>query len=469
MSKKRNTFFLIAILFALTSLNKTNAQDDAGKDIYIYEYREPYFEIPVYIDTVFAGQDFTFTPEAENTRCYYFNYGPYQCHFFARPEKEYIIKLPDISNTDNNWKKDPYFKLLPLHAKVSVRNVKNENSDLNKAIREFEEEYQPFLSKQTLRYFQPEYARAQLDSFISINYQTYRARDSETEYFFQYKRYKKAILLYHLKKQNLDTLITKYLANDPVQFEIPSYRTFFSLVLGNYFEYLSRKEQFNTIYAEFNKLSFDYLDEYLSQDPLLQNDTIRHLVMLKECYNAFFSDKMAKKRLIEFTDTVYHHSDIEIVRLSAKALKRKFTRLQEGFPAPVFSAITVTNDSLNMNGNYDKLIYLGFCDLQSIKCLQEIEYLKYLGEKHGRFITIIAVLKASDGSQLEKISAEGGENLIVVPWEKNEEIARIFDVRATPVFYLIDKKGKMLRNPAPLPSENFEYILFRILRSRGEV
>ena len=201
----------------------------------------------------------------------------------------------------------------------------------------------------------------------------------------------------------------------------------------------------------------------------MENDTIMQLVLLKECYNAFYEDKMNKTRLINFTDSIYHYSDIQNVGLTAKVIKRKFTYLNEGFPAPTFSAKTAKGDSIFMNGDYDRLVYLSFCDLQSIQCLQEIEYLKYLGKKHGKFIRIIAVLNSSSVGQLKEISDSGGENLTVIPWEENKEVPELFDVRAVPMFFLIDKNGKILRNPAPAPSENFEFILFRILRSRGEV
>ncbi len=468
MSKKLYVFF--SVLFLIASLLSSKAQINNytnPEEILIYEYQEPFFEIPFYTDTLKTGDStFLFSQNTPETRCYYFNYGPLRCHFFAEPGKEYEISLPDLSRIDEGWKKDQYFTLLPHHVEVNISSTGQNGFNLNKGIRQFDAEFDPFLSKQSLRYFKPRYARAKLDSFIRENYTT---DTLESEYLHQYKRYKKAILYYHLKQQNYDTLINNYLSGEAVRFELPPYRIFFSLILDNYFDYLRRKDQFERIYSEFTRLSTNYLREYLNNDPLLKNDTILELVLLKECYNAFYSDRMDKKRLIEFTDSLQQNTEIDIIGVTAKELIKKFTYLRPGFAAPEFSAKDTKGDSIVLSGKHDKLIYIGFCDLNSIQCLQEIEYLKYLSKKHGKFIRILTVLKSPEKSQLQKLSEAANENWSIISWKEHEEIPELFDVKALPVFYLIDKNGEMLRSPAPNPSENFEYKLFEILRSKGLV
>ncbi len=464
---KLTYLFLVIAVFSHPAIAQfTEKEEDSIANI--YEFREPYFDIPVYVDTVDITEDhFIFLHEKDKTACFYFDYGPFRCHFFAEPFLEYKVFLPDITEIDDQWQEDDYFTLLPLHAKTKYKKKVINAFDLNDSIRYFNKEYEPFLSKQTLRYFQPEYARARLDSFLEANY-----KDNGTyanDYYSKYKRYKKAILFYHLKQQNLDSLIRKYLTGEPLHFEIPPYRTLFSLVLGSYFDHLRRKEQFDRIYSEFTRLSVDYLKNYLQKDPLLKNDTILELVLLKECYNAFYSDKIDKNRLISFTDSIHRNTEIDIVKLTSGELKEMFTHLRAGFPAPVFSAQGVNGNSIILNGKYNKLIYLGFCDLQSMQCLQEMEYLKYLAKKHGEYIRIITVLKSASDQELKELSKQTNDNWDIIWWDENQELAELFDVRAVPMFFLIDKDGNMLRNPAPAPSENFEYILFRILRSKGEI
>lgn len=469
MPEKRKILYLCLVLafFSYPSIAQSLEKVDNPR-VFIYEFREPYFEIPVYIDTLVRSENhFYFTHNRDKTGCFYFDYGPYQCHFFAEPGRKYEVTLPDVSWIDDQWKEDSYFTLLPIHVKVKTEINTIKGFELNDSIRNFTKEYDPFLSKQTLRYFQPEYARARLDSFIEANYTS--GQERKNNYLYEYKRYKKAILFYHLKQQNLDSLIYQYLTGEPLRFEIPSYRTFFSLVLGNYFDHLRSKEHFNRIYSEFTRLSIDYMKDYLQKDPLLENDTILELVLLKECYNAFYSDRMNKNSLISFTDSIHRNTEIDIIRLTSGVLKEKFTQLRSGFPAPKFSAETINGDSVILSGTYDKLVYLGFCDLQSIQCLQEIEYLKYLSKKHGQFIRIITILKSPSEEELQQLSRQTNDHWNIISWDDNEKLVELFDVRAVPMFFLIGKNGEILRNPAPAPSENFELILFRILRSKGEI
>jgi hypothetical protein len=361
------------------------------------------------------------------------------------------------------WKNDSYFEPLPYHA--DAQPEQNLEFDLNKAIREFNEEYEPFLSRQTLRYFKPEYAVAQLDSFIEENYN--RDDSLNSEFLFQYKRYKKGILQFHLKQQNKLELIDEYLKGQKARFHNPSYRTFFSLLMDSYFGFLKRTDEFSNIYREFAQLSMPHLQDYLKKDSLLRNDTIRQIIVLKEAYDAFYSEKLSQKKIICFTDSILHNAENKITRRIAEELINKFTHLRPGYPAPQFTVVTASGDTLSLDTTNNKIIYLGFCDLNSIQCLQEVEFIKYLCRKHGKYLQIISFLKP--GSQLAELNRECGDNWLIVPWEGNEDVARLYDIRAYPTFYLIDKGGIMLRSPASNPSENFEYKLFRILRSKGIV
>ncbi|MFW5820626.1 MAG: TlpA family protein disulfide reductase [Bacteroidota bacterium] len=465
--KQKLTYLCLLLMLCSSSFAKYEEKPDST-NVFLYEFREPFFEIPVYFDTVsISGNHFYFTSDREKTACFYFDYGPYQCHFFAVPDEKYKILLPDISKMDEQRKKGSFYTPVPFHVNTKTGPTAITGFDLNDSIRNFNKEYEPFLSKQTLRYFQPEYARTQLDSFLRANY--YEEHGPENTYFSDYKQYKKAILLYHLKQRNLDSLIREYFTAKPVRFEIPPYRTFFALVLGDYFDHLRREEKFNQIYAEFARLSVNPLRDYLQKDPLLKNDTILELVLLKESYNAFYSDRMNKHRLISFTDSIRSDTKIDLIKLSADNLKKLFTHLRPGFAAPVFTAEGIKGDRIVLKGKYDKLIYLGFCDMESMLCLQEVEYLKYLSQKHGEFIRIITILKSSSEQELRELSNFGGNSWQIIPWNKNREIAELFDVRAVPSFFLIGKDGDMLLNPAPSPSENFEITLFRILRGQGDI
>lgn len=466
---KKNKALLIFLQLALCLLSlSTKSQDTKNPTIRLYEFREPFFNIPFNIDTLSIHEgSFSYTENVDLTRCLYFDYGPFQCYFYAEPGREYTVTLPDYSGIDLQWKNNPYFTPFRHHVDVRVKNQNEENvTGLNVAIRDFDREYDPFLTRQALRYYNTEYAKTKLDSFINANYNDIKV--SDPGYFFSYREYKKAILEFHINQHNLDYLIDHYLVDQPVRFEIPSYRIFFSLALGHYFDYLGEKEDFQMIYHQFTKSPPGSLKNYLTRDSVLQNDTILNLVILNECYKAFYSGNFSKKRLISLADTIGTASEIKIINHVSSYLLKKFTYLQPGYGAPSFTARDIRGEEVKVDSGNDKLVYLGFCNLNSTLCLRELEYLKYLHTKHNKFIRIITVIKAGN-KELEALSGQEGTEWGIISWDEWPEIAELYKVRALPAFFLIDRNGTVLRNPAPNPSENFEHELFLILRAKGEI
>jgi hypothetical protein len=240
-------------------------------------------------------------------------------------------------------------------------------------------------------------------------------------------------------------------------------------VLGEYFDYLKRKEPFANVYDEFSKLSVPSLRAYLQDDPLLLNDTIFEAVLLKECYHAFYRKDIREAHLIALIDSLMTSTRIATTMETGKELKRQFTWLRNGYNVPEFIVSDINENEVVMDQSHEKLIFLGFCDLDRIQCLRQLEHLKYLQVKYDKYLTSIIILKYSSQKQLDEFMTNIPVSMQVVSWNEYPFLAKSYEVQALPAFYLIGPDGKMLRNPAPDPSGNFESELFMILRAKGKV
>ncbi|MBE0653535.1 MAG: hypothetical protein IH594_07040 [Bacteroidales bacterium] len=468
MIRFRVLFFIILFLsnaFPAFSIEFSRNTDTSA--IILYEYREAFFNIPFHIDTIYAVSQFNFTQNSGETKCIYFDQGPFQCFFYSESGRSYSIKLPEKYHIDPGWENNPYHQPALVHVPSYNHTEPGKGIDLNHAIRQFDNEFEPFLARLVQSYFSPELAEALLDSFIQMNFTS--AKVSDPEYLSTYKKYKKGSLEFHLNQHNLDTLINNYLIGTPVRFDVPSYRTFFSLVLGEYFDYLKRKESFAKVYSEFSKLSASSLRAYLQADPLLLNDTIFETILLRECYHAFYRKDIREEHLIAFIDSLMISTRIAITKETAKELKRQFTWLRNGYNVPEFIVSDINENEVVMNQSHEKLIFLGFCDLDRIQCLRQLEHLKFLQAKYDKYLNSIIILKYSSQKQLEEFMTNVPLSMQIVAWNDYPFLAKRYEVQALPAFYLVGPEGKMLRNPAPDPSGNFEYELFTILRAKGKV
>lgn len=460
--------FFITVFFAFTiSSFFSQAHKSDNSDIILFEFREGFFDIPFYLDTLKASGYFSYEENSPNTRCLYFTYGPYQCYFYAEPGVRYKVILPDLSAIDTDWKYNPYFQPASFHCKVQREQPDTEVLELNSAIREFEARYEPFLSTQVLRYYNSEFGNIKLDSFISVAFKSIKV--SDPEYFDLYREYRKALLFLHENKNDLKDLIHQYLQGKPHYFNIPSYRMFFSLSLGEYFDYLQRTEGFEDIYSKFRNSDTEEFKSYLKNDVLMRDEIIMDMVILKECYDGWYNEQIQKSKVMQVIDNVKRKTQSDPIKIMANFLIKNFTFLSPGSRAPEIHATDINGDSVKIDSLNNKMIYLGFCDLNSFNCLKEIEYLKYLHSKHSKYIDIISVLKSADPKQLESLLNDEIVKWHIIHWDDWPGIADIYEIKAVPSFLLIDRDGRILQNPARNPSANFEYELFLILRKKGEV
>jgi len=140
-----------------------------------------------------------------------------------------------------------------------------------------------------------------------------------------------------------------------------------------------------------------------------------------------------------------------------------------GNTIPCAKLINADGDSLELSSLRGKYAYIGFCSLESMECMQQFEYLKYFYHKHGKYLDICIVLPESEKEMIASFTDENS-----IPWKfwygvNEKTLFKEFKVQAFPVFYLLDREGKLLMSPAVMPSKGFEQQLFNILKGRGEI
>ncbi len=450
----------------LTTISGTG-KDFAGDSIAFFRYREPLFTIRYPEARAYVASDgsFRFSIATKTTECLYAELGPYLAYFFVEPGKSYELTLPAVSGISGEWKTNPYYrKALYL---LSVTCTGCTGKGLNQAIRDFNLQYEPFHDKQVLRYYSPAYSRAKLDSFIRAN--PVPPDLSDPSYYRRYRSYKLGVLEFTVNAYNTDSLIAGYFLGKKVDFGLPPYAGLFRLVFNDYYQHLSMENRFHGIYRVFGRLSYDSLKAYLHPDVVMQNDTLFETVLLEEIYQSFYAGDFPREKMIAFADTVRSRTKIPVIEDMAGFMIRKFTSLQPGSPAPGFRLRDPDGVSHALSDYRGKYVCLGFCDTQSMGCLKEFEYLKVMAARYKAYLTVVTIIPSGNPEDVKRFMEENQINWTVLLAGDGDDVLREYDVRAFPVFYLIDREGKMVRSPAANPSEGLDQVLFRVMKERGEI
>ncbi len=445
--------------------------DFAGDSVTFFTYREPLFNIryPQAQTRVDENGNFLITIPDTTTKCIHAGFGPYDGYVYIEPGKSYCLHLPGLGGISSTWRLDPSFERIRFHLETEVagRSNKGEPTGLNEAIRAFDNEYYPFRDKQLLRYYSPAYSKARLDSFQKVN--PARRDIDGADFYRRYLDYSIGLLEYAVKAYNTDSLLERYFVNQPVYFGLRPYRDLFNLLYDSYFLHLSKKIQYRDIFSVFTDSSYTALRKYLKRDPALANDTILETVLLKEIYNSYYSGDFARRLMTALTDSVRKNTEISVCRDMAEEAIRRFTRLQPGTPAPSFDLPGTDGKDYSLKDFRGKYVCLGFCNTKSITCLREFEYLRQIAARHSSYLSVVTIIPAADPASVKRFVEQNNIEWPVLITTKPAELYHEYNVKAFPVFYLIDKQGKVIRAPVPNPSEGFEQVLFRVMKQRGDI
>jgi hypothetical protein len=443
-------------------------KDYAGKELEFFIYKEQIFDGNESLSKIQVNTkgEFSVSFFIQETQCVYCHTPLYTAFLFTEPGKSYQVELPPTQSDIEENSTSPFF-LPPLWHMLPHTDLKSESIELNKAIYEFDEQFDPFLDKQIVRYYDPKLSREKLDSFCNANSNIPLLDDNG--YFETYRQYKIASLGFIVNQFSHTDLLEKYIKDKPVRSDIPSWWEFFNLYFDGYFSSLSLNKEFIDLYSFIGKGEYYSLNQLLKKDPALSNDRIREWVILKEIHKAYYENNLPLGTLLTLCDSLSGNSSDQVSISMSNHLKKEAPSLLPGNTPPLATLLNLNGDSLDISSHRGKYSYIGFCSLSNLESLQEFEYLKYFYHKYGEYLDFLIILPESEKDNILLFTDENS-----TPWKfwycrDGRKILKDYKVRAFPVFYLLDREGKLIMSPAILPSAGFEKQLFSILKGRGEI
>lgn len=449
-------------------LVKGFAPSYSGKTVDFFTYREKQFEsrINVASTKIDSTGHFSFISDCRYTQALYCETPVFTGYFFIEPGRDYSIPLPPIPPPELQSIGDPFF-ISPLWHILPKDSLINGLLDLNYAIRDYDIEYEPFAKKQLLRYNNPELSRTKLDSFLLARQSDIRVTDPV--FYRDHITYRTALMEFMVSQYKRPLLYTKYFKDRSLPINNPAFWDFYKLYFDHYISSLTVRNEFADVYQLMGNEQYDELTKKLKNDPVLQNDTIREFVLLNELYQGFYEKHYPLQLTLDLIDTIGRRSAFSVITQIAANLLNSITSMQPGYYPPGFTLYNVKGKEYTPESLKGKYCYIGFCSLSNLGCQKEFEYLKYQDSKHRNYLQIITIVPEKEKEEISSFVDFNSITWLVLYSKDGESLCRDYKVKAFPSFFLIDKDGKLVLSPSPLPSENFEQALFRVMRSKGDI
>ncbi len=468
----------ITIIFVIITLNtkaqyesvhvKGYASEYIGKSIVFFSYLERQFDSRTIIDTIQIDTTgyFSFAFNSSSTQVLYCETVDYTGYFYAEKGRNYIITLPPILSAELQNSNNP-FLISPLWHMMPDDSLFNGLKDLNYAIQQYDDKYEPFAKSHLLKFYDTVLSKIQLDSFLqSYNFEL---NVTDSAFFSDYLLYKKAQLELLVKEYERQHIYASYFLDRPLPMNNPAFWEFFRLYFDRYISSLSDRKEFNEVYSLIGGELYNQLTILLKNDPVLKNDTIRELLLLNELYQGFYEKKYPLDLALNLIDTIQLKTVSSLIQNVADKLSHSITSLQKGYYPPSFILKSPSDKKYSLEDFKGKYLYIGFCSLENLGCLKELEYLKYQNSKYSKYLQIVIVVPENEKDNINSFNDLNSISWPILFSEYTPDLFRKFKIKTFPLFYLIDKEGKFLLSPSPLPSENFEQVLFQIMHARGEI
>ncbi len=471
------TFFCFVLMVFLLPVEAQqtvisgNAPDYAGSVLKFYSI-DNYIsnnEIELGKCTVAANGDFQISFEISNNRLVYLHLGIFKPRFIVQRGFSYEVKLPPRTDKTPEEASSPFFEettvyLFVLSAKDDKGKTILPEFELNMRMIRFDETYNPIYDQVAMDAMRRKPVKA--DSIIQILKEGFPVIGNK--YFDDYATYRAGLLYYAAQQSGVKNISNVYFAGKPVLYDNEAYMELFNITYDKYFMYFGRTREGEVIYQTINvKESFSQLKQLLGQDGVLPGDSLRELVILKNIYDEFYSDRFSRQSLLRLLDSAMVQTRIERHKEIAGQIRSDITKLLRGFAPPDFSLYNQDSALVSLQDYKGKYVYLMFCTTQNYVCLSQYEQLKELYKAHHKWLQIVVVSIDDQFGSMRDFRKKNGYLWDFLHYANHPDVLKEYDVRIFPTCYLIDPDGKLVLSPAPDASNNIEQILYRELNSKG--
>ncbi len=403
--------------------------------------------------------DFSFSLYLSDVTYTFIDLGILRGFIYLEPNTTYEIVLPPYTpKKDADWF-NPYF--MPENVIIGIKN--NEALGLNKAILQFDEEYDYLFNKNVFQLFNR--GNVVLAKQIIIRLDSLYPNENNV-FFNNYKYFSYAKLFMLSQKRQKGKVIYDFYSNSPVCFENPAYWETFNLLFKNFFSYyftISRGKKLKTAFSEGSP--YDSLSIVLSQDTLYQNDEFREVILLKGMYDAFYSDHYNQEKIITLFEQAAKSCTSDRVRRIVLSSHKKVNHLRVGSKAPDFSVFTTSGKVIKLSSFKGRFVYLSFCNTENYSCKKDFQVLDAMHKRMKRDLEIVSIATDRDIDELKKFIKTNRYKWSFLYFGDQANVIFDYNIKALPTYFLIDTEGNILLSPASTPEENFEAKFYETIKN----
>lgn len=401
-------------------------------------------------------------PQIRTTTLLTFAYRTSLGSFYVEPYRSYEVDLYTDSTLINRIDAE----MLGNYIQITCLN--NDSTELNWKINYFDQYFTYFMYYNGVALLRHA-PKNVYDSLMHVFHQRFPVSDSAIDFYSVYVRYKVAMMesLYYGKDRQ--KVFRKYLETPYVFYDNPSYMDFIKLFFENYLYSGSRQITKGILYQDINELNnYAKLLDDLGKDPMLRNEIIRELVLLKGLNELrAYPEEFKLLNLESLLSELERHTKFREHREMARNQRKAFHELGAGSTMPSFCLTDVKGQPVPSSQYEGKYLYIQFFTTYCWDCVREMLVLKHLYAQYGDKVQFLSVMLDYEPVKLYHFVKDHPDfGWQFAHFNGQFDFVWQFKPYALPLGMLVNPQGKVVAYPAPAASEGLAELFYRCLEDK---
>lgn len=341
-------------------------------------------------------------------------------------------------------------------------------TDLNYKINRFEQS-----AADIIDFFAPniigDIGKAEFDSISTHIKARFPIEYDPTNFYKSYLYYYYAELEGMLLHKAPDSLYTKYLDNEYVLYDNPTYMSFLNGFYDNYLLTSPRIGQAVLEHAINEEGNFLSLFNAVGKDPLLVNERLREIAILENLAELYDNKAFNKKKILKIIDEIRITSSFPEHRTMAENILLNLKTLEAGSEVPEVKLKEISGSPFKFSELKGKWVYVQFFNMDCLDCIREMMVIKELKTKYGDKIEFVSISLDFTISRLLQFK----EKYPQFDWRFvhfSNEFAWLDEigVSALPDNMMLNPDGTLYRRDAPDITRDLPLFLMRLFAPQEE-
>ncbi|MBQ9212682.1 MAG: hypothetical protein IJ150_01905, partial [Bacteroidales bacterium] len=180
-------------------------------------------------------------------------------------------------------------------------------------------------------------------------------------------------------------------------------------------------------------------------------------LILKGLRDAYYFDSYPKENLVAIVDSMAQTCNDLFFRKIAANLSKDFTTLLCGYAPAQILLKDINDEEYYLEKSSGKFVYLTFFNPDSYTSNGDLELLKNIyKEVPPEMLDIVTIFVSQNKEDMKKLLQSDSDIKWKVLWYNyDNSLLKKYNIRAFPMYYLINPEGVLSMNPAPGPQEDF--------------